>query len=39
MALPDGLKADVKLGFGIGIGLFLLGLVLMVAQYVIGKAR
>ncbi len=37
--MPDGLKADVKLGFGIGIGLFLLGLVLAVASMIVSKAR
>ena len=37
--MPDGLKSDVKLGFGVAIGFLLLGLVLMIAQYVIGKAR
>jgi len=37
--MPDGLKSDVKLGFGIAIGFLLLGVVLMIAQFAIGKAR
>ena len=32
-------KADVKLGFFIGVGLVLLALVLMVVQFVLGKIR
>lgn len=32
-------KADVKLGFFIGVGLVLLALVLMVVQFVLGKVR
>lgn len=39
LVLPDGLKADVKLGFGIGIGLLVLGFVLMIVQFLISKAR
>ena len=37
--MPGNLKSDVKLGFGIGIGLVLLGFVLMILQVVIGKVK
>jgi len=37
--VPDGIKADAKLGFGIGIGLLILGLLLTVLQVVLGKIR
>lgn len=32
-------RADVKLGFWIGVGLLLLGLLLAVVQTIIGKVR
>jgi hypothetical protein len=35
--MPDGLKADAKLGFGIAIGLFAFALLLVVAQLIFGK--
>ena len=35
--MPDGLKADAKLGFGIAIGLFAFALLLVVAQLILGK--
>ena len=38
MAVFDGgTKADIKLGFWIGVGLLLLGLLLAVIQMIIGK--
>lgn len=37
--MPGNLKSDVKLGFGIGIGLILLGFVLMILQVVLGKLK
>jgi hypothetical protein len=37
--MPGGLKSDIKLGFGIGIGLVLLGFALMILQLVIGKVK
>ena len=37
--MPDGIKADAKLGFGIAIGLFAFALLLVVAQVIIGKVR
>ena len=33
------LKADAKLGFGIAIGLFAFGLLLVIAQMVFGKLK
>lgn len=35
--MPDGIKADAKLGFGIGIGLFIFGLVLALLSALVGK--
>jgi hypothetical protein len=35
--MPDGLKADARLGFGIAIGLFGFALLLVVAQLIFGK--
>lgn len=35
--MPDGAKSDIKLGFFIGVGLLLLGLVVMILQAVLGK--
>ena len=37
--MPGGLKSDIKLGFGIGIGLVLLGFALMILQMIIGKVK
>lgn len=37
--MPGNLKSDVKLGFGIGIGLVLLGFALMILQVVLGKLK
>ena len=37
--MPGGLKSDIKMGFGIGIGLVLLGFALMILQVIIGKLR
>lgn len=39
--MPDvgGLKANAKLGFGIGVGLIVLGLLLTVLQMIIGKIK
>jgi hypothetical protein len=37
--LPDGIKSDAKLGFGIAIGFFLFALLLVVLQLVVGKVR
>lgn len=37
--MPGGLKSDVKLGFGIGIGLVLLGFALMILQTILGKLK
>jgi hypothetical protein len=37
--MPGNLKSDVKLGYGIGIGLFLLGLTLMLVQLILGRVR
>ena len=37
--MPGGLKSDIKLGFGIGIGLIALGFVLMILQVVLGKLK
>lgn len=37
--MPGNLKSDVKLGFGIGIGLVLLGFALMVLQVILGKLK
>ena len=33
------LKADAKLGFGIAIGLFAFALLLVVVQFILGKAK
>lgn len=35
--MPNGAKSDIKLGFYIGIGLLLLGLLLAVVQLILGK--
>lgn len=35
--MPDGAKADVKLGFWIGVGLLLLGILLAVVQMILSK--
>lgn len=35
--MPDGAKADIKLGFWIGVGLLLLGLVVAIIQMIIGR--
>lgn len=35
--MPGAAKADIKLGFWIGVGLLLLGLVLAIFQVVLGK--
>ena len=37
--VPGGLKSDIKLGFGIGIGLVLLGFTLMILQFILGKVK
>ena len=37
--MPDGLKADAKLGFGIAIGLFAFALLLAVLSMVVGKIK
>jgi tetrahydromethanopterin S-methyltransferase subunit F len=37
--LPDGIKSDAKLGFGIAIGFFIFALVLVVLQLILGKVR
>lgn len=37
--MPGNLKSDVKLGYGIGIGLFLLGLTLVIIQALLGRVR
>ena len=37
--MPDGIKADAKLGFGIGIGLLVLGLLITILQAVLGKVK
>jgi hypothetical protein len=37
--MPDGLKADAKLGFGIAIGLFLFGLLMVAVQFALAKAK
>jgi len=37
--MPDGIKADAKLGFGIALGVFAFALLLVAVQYVLGKAR
>jgi hypothetical protein len=37
--MPDGIKGDAKLGFGIGIGLLVLGLLLTVLQMILGKVK
>ncbi len=35
--MPGAAKADIKLGFFIGVGLVLLGLVIAVIQVILGK--
>ncbi len=35
--MPGEAKSDIKLGFFIGVGLLLLGLVVMILQAVLGK--
>lgn len=37
--MPDGIKADAKLGFGIAIGLFAFALLLVVVQLIIAKVK
>lgn len=37
--MPGAAKSDIKLGFFIGIGLLLLGVLLAVAQFALGRAR
>lgn len=37
--MPGNWKADVKLGYFIGIGLFLLALTVMLLQYVAGGVK
>lgn len=37
--MPDGIKADAKLGFGIGIGLLVLGLLLTILQMILGRIK
>jgi tetrahydromethanopterin S-methyltransferase subunit F len=37
--VPDGLKSDAKLGFGIAIGFFVFALVLVVIQLILAKVR
>ncbi len=37
--MAGNLKSDIKLGFGIGIGLVLLGFVIMLLQALIGGVR
>lgn len=37
--MPDGIKADAKLGFGIAIGLFAFALVLVAAQFILAKVK
>jgi dipeptide/tripeptide permease len=37
--MPGGLKSDIKLGFGIGIGLMALGFVLMILQYILSRVK
>ena len=37
--MPDGLKADAKLGFGIAIGLFAFAILLAVASMILGKIK
>jgi hypothetical protein len=39
MALPDGLAANAKLGFGVAVGFLLLGLVLAAIQFGLAKAK
>jgi hypothetical protein len=36
--MPGNAKSDIKLGFFIGIGLLLLGILLTIAQLVLGRA-
>lgn len=37
--MPDGPKADIKLGFWIGAGLTLFALVLIIARMLLARAR
>lgn len=37
--MPDGIKADAKLGFGIAIGLFAFALLLVVVQLILSKLK
>jgi tetrahydromethanopterin S-methyltransferase subunit F len=37
--MPDGLKADAKLGFGVAIGFFLFALVLVGLQLALARVR
>jgi hypothetical protein len=37
--MPGAVKSDVKLGYWIGAGLFLFALTLVMAQYLIKRAR
>lgn len=37
--MPDGIKADAKLGFGIAIGLFGFGLLLVIVQLIFSKIK
>jgi tetrahydromethanopterin S-methyltransferase subunit F len=37
--VPDGLKADAKLGFGIAIGFFVFALLLVVVQLILARVK
>lgn len=37
--MPNGAKQDIKLGFWIGVGLLLLGVLLAVVQIILGKIK
>ena len=37
--MPDGLKADAKLGFGIAIGLFAFAILLAIGSALLGKIK
>lgn len=37
--MPNGAKADIKLGFWVGVGLLLLGVLLAVVQMILGKVK
>lgn len=39
MADVGGLKANAKLGFGIGVGLILLGVLLNIVMMILGKVK